>query len=521
MPVSVNKIIVTPESELREAADQARADGLWEKALSLYQRIPNCLNNSAVLMNMAVCCLGLAMYQRAYNISAQALFLKSDLWQAEVVKINCLKALGKRDEWVSLVAQTIAKYPDLAEIRLEYASVLMTALGDASGVQRVLKPLLTDPVHSEKARLMSLMSMLYDRPSGYTARMLTKDIKEYAKEFLYVSEAQRKSLASLTDVALKKLDQKKYPTKKKGSKRIGFISGLFTASPVYFLTIDKLLDLHAQGYELYFFARTRKNDWATERFRKIASAWVELAGYDAPQIEAVLSACELDELFDLAGWTDVQVLKALSSKPVPIQYKWVGGQSCTTGLYCFDGYITDELQTPSETFELYTEPLVSMGEHYVNYTPPEYMPQPRSDRTPNLSLKMIRDRGFGKLGVVANPLKISTQFLDTFSALLKQLDPQVEVVFLDYRYRLEATRNRIVTQLGSLGNRIQFVSLDGHDRFLAFMNGLDLIVDTFPYSGGLTVCEAIHLNIPIYYYHVERKLFCERHILSHLNDYRK
>lgn len=503
--------------DLRYAADRARAQGQWHKALDLYAQLDNCDTNSAVLLNRAICFLALGQAIEAYALSDKAYQLQTSLWQARLVQAKAAKALGKKQEWLEITEALHGIYPDNAEIRMEYAPGVMNVYGDAVQARQLVKPLLRDPVHAESAQSLQLMTLLYDRPKTMTAKALSTHIRTFAKQFLHINDLQKKMYAkAVSDEQLRARSTQAAMTKPTGVRRVGFVSGLFCASPVYFLCIQAIRDVAAKGHQLVFFSRSTKHDWATQELKSLASEWVDCSQYDSPVLEAVLREFELDELFDMAGWTDLEVLKALSAKPAKVQLKWVGGQSCTTGMNCFDGYITDNFQTPRETFELYSEPLLSLGNHYVTYTPPPYMPTPRP-RESGVNLRRIQSTGEGRLGVVANPLKLSTAFLHAVAQLLQKTPTTVSLEFIDHRYVFPKTRQRVLDALGEQhAQRLRFVTPADHPTFLGALNELDLLLDTFPYSGGLTVCEAKHLNVPIHLFPHERKLFCERHVLSHL-----
>lgn len=503
--------------DLRRAADNARSEARWQDALNLYCQLDNAKTNSAVLLNCAICNYALGRHQLAFELAHQAMRLQESLWQAKLVFANAAKALGKKSEWVNAIQSLYLQQPGNPEVAMEYANVALNMFGNAELARQVIKPWLRHPAHGEAASTTQLMSLLYDRPKSMTAKALTGLIKTHARQYLQITALQRKQHASAIHWALQsmaKTDLPEYPAQ--GKKRIGFVSGLFCASPIYFLTVHAMRAIHANGHELVFFSRASKEDWATQELKQMATGWVDCSNVDAPALEAMLKAANLDELFDMAGWTDTEVLKALASKPAKAQLKWVGGQSCTTGLSCFDGFITDKYQTPPETFELYTEPLISLGDHYVQYTPPPYMPKPR-ERAEVLNLRKIQQRGHGTLGVVANPVKLSGDFLKMVQELLHNTPDTVEIKFVDNRYLYRPTRNRIANALGEkVLHRVKFLTPTGHAAFLNVINELDLILDTFPYSGGLTLCEALHLKVPVHAFRHDRKLFCERHVNSHL-----
>lgn len=502
---------------IRYAADKARTEARWQEALNLYLQLDNASGNSAVLLNRAICHFALSEYSLSYEMSLKACKLQDSLWQARLILAKSAKALGKKTEWVLIMQTLYEQNSKIPEVVMEYASVVMNAYGHAIAARNLVQPYLKDSVHAEAASSIYLMTMLYDRPKAVTAKILSSQIKAFAKTYLHVTDDQRKRSGEAIKSALSTISSSLPPNQNvKTGRRVGFISGLFNASPVYFLAINSIRKVAEQGHQVVILSRSGKSDWATEELKSVASEWIDCASWDAPVLESVIKALELDELFEMAGWTDLEVLKALASKPAKVQLKWVGGQSCTTGMTCFDGFITDDFQTPKETYELYSEPLISLGKKYVEYTAPPYMPERRS-RESGLTLRRIQAAGTGRLGVIANPLKIGTEFLNALAKMLEVMPDGIEVTFIDQRYAYKPARARIINGLGKKNSgKVKFSMPAGHPAFLSAMNEVDLVIDTFPYSGGLTTCEAVYLNIPIHVFHYDRRLFCERHVLSHL-----
>ena len=182
-------------------------------------------------------------------------------------------------------------------------------------------------------------------------------------------------------------------------------------------------------------------------------------------------------------------LKALSLKPARQQFKWVGGQSVTTGLDCFDGWMGDVWHTPSHFQDLYTETLINKSDDYVTYTPPPYMPKPLSRK---------RD----EIAVFANPAKLSRAFLDALRTMPGRKH------FIHRQFKYDATRERILSIFSE--KDITFICPESHKEALDTVNQYQTLIDTFPYSSGLTAREAEALGTQIRVLQVG-SLFCERH----------
>jgi tetratricopeptide (TPR) repeat protein len=475
------------------AARVEREAGAWASALKLYQAAAAADAASAEIRhNLALCHFGLGALDAALRHAAEAVALKPDLWQSRVIQAKVLRARGEVEATHRALGAVLRHAPGNGPALLAMADIEMNEFGDPLSAARRVAPLFRAPAHRAEAELTLLMAKLYDRDESDAE--LSAALTRFARRELTLPP-----LAAAT------------PPRAPGQRpRVGLMSPLFAVSPVYFLTIGALR-LLSRRVDLVFVNRGLRVDRGTRDFRTLAAEWHEAANVAAQPLADRLRRLELDVLIDLGGWSDPVGLKALSARPALRQYKWVGGQSATTGLDAFDGFITDPEQSPPGAAALHSEPLLSLAGGYASYEPdftPETIPPPDA-----------ADAARFGLGVIGNPAKISRAFLVRLEARLDE--SATEVLFVDRRYRHAPAARRIVDALPARHRaRLHFVAPADRLDYLRHIRRPGRIVDTFPYNGGLTSLEALHLGKPV---EVARSglIFSSRHTAAHHHFWRR
>ena len=461
---------------LVQVANQLRDRGEWLKALSTYLDISKELKNSpSIKHNVGLCCFALGKYQLAIQECNDALKGDPYLLRAMLVIAKAYRKLGNAYEAENNFKRVLLFDSVNADALLGLADLELNEFGNPIMAKQLILPIKDDPQHLGDVHLTDLMASVYDRDES--AISLTGRIFDFSSTYLQMD------LNNFSDVEKNK--QKKRKTHK---IRVGIISPSFCVSPVYFLTIN-YFSILKEKCDIIVFNRGTRNDWATEEYKKIALSWYDLSVADAETIAKTISSEQIDVLFDLGGWMDPVGLKALSVKPALKQYKWVGGQSITTGLNCFDGWIGDEWQSPMEFQHLYSEPLFNWQVDYADYKVPKYLPKPSKNKL----------NGFA---VFANPAKLSRSFLKYLSGVNGQ------ICFIHRQYAYQKVQDRITNILGD--RKVSFVFPESHVDALNAVNRFAYVIDTFPYSSGLTAREVVAMDIKLCVLRVG-ELFCERH----------
>lgn len=496
-------------------AQKLRRDGQWRQAGVVYLSALKVLGPSSskakelIYHHLAICEYGSGQFQSSLEYAQQALKLNPQLWQSGLVAANAMKSLGNSLDYAELISDLYQQFPEQPEVVVPYANVHMNCLGDAVGARQLVQPYLNHGDLDVEARTINLMSRLYDRCQSDTAQNLSHEIMAFAKQYLYLLPEE---------IAYTSVPKHNVPVKRK--HRVGLLSPLFKSSPVYAFSFDVIKQFYEKGHELIFISRSHGQDWATDQFKQMATSWIDAALLSPAALHVLLKDLSIDELYEMGGWMDIAALRAVSIKPARLMYKWVGGQSCTTGLSSFDGFITDKIQTPEVARVLYSEPLMYKAGSYVKYTAASYL-LPYKDRA--------QSNFSGRWAVIANPLKLSSAFLHWLSVLGQQKTPRVHpfmqqvhsdvknLVLIDYRYQNAKVRQRIETVLRPIWReRLHFEMPRGHVGFIEKMCDVEGLIDTFPYSCGMTMAEALYVGIKVVFPEVSRQLFCERHGLAHV-----
>ncbi|MDB5685547.1 MAG: hypothetical protein JWR77_136 [Rhizorhabdus sp.] len=459
-------------------AQAARDGSRWAEAVGLFGTAASIDPASfQIRHNLALCHFASGRFEEALRFARDAVRLRPDLWQSMMIESKVHRARGRTIEAEAALDQVLRFSPGNPTALSALADIEINEYGDPAAAIRRVRPLLDHPETATDAELTTLMADLYLQ--GDSAENLSDRLRSFSRRNLRLPMQTPK------------------PRPARSRPRIALVSPLFSASPVYFMTFNVFEALAEYG-DLICFNRSNRQDWATRAFADIASEWHEVAHHEPAALAQAICEAEVDILFDLGGWTDAAALTALSSKPAPRMFTWVGGQSATTGLDMFDGWIGDIWQSPADLAHLYAEPLINIPGGYCDYRAP--------DALRSISIPKRRNA----VGLVGNPCKIGNVLAAAWPAEITQ------VTLIDRRYAHARTCDRVTALLREAGVRqIDIIVPQGHAEYLQALAGMKAIVNTVPYSGGLTTIEAMALGVEIVTLPGDGRLFCERHHLSH------
>lgn len=274
--------------------------------------------------------------------------------------------------------------------------------------------------------------------------------------------------------------------------RIGYVSPDFkTHSVTYFL--DAIIKNHDRsGFEIYCYSDVICPDEITREFARYAECFKNIVGLNNRVAADQIYQDKIDILVDLAGHTAGNRISLLSIKPAPIQVTYLGYPN-TTGLASVDYRLTDAWADPTGlTDHLYTEKLVRLPHTFLCYTPP--------GRSPEIEFTANAGSGLTIFGSFNNRAKISPAVVKAWANILTQV-PDGRLILKSGAYADPETRKILIDlfcENGVTPGRIEFVShIPSMFEHLKLYNRIDIGLDTFPYNGTTTTCEAMWMGVPV------------------------
>lgn len=280
-----------------------------------------------------------------------------------------------------------------------------------------------------------------------------------------------------------------FPAWDEGPLRIGYLSPDFRDHSVAFF-VESLFANHDPGrVALHCYSDAARADAVTARLRAPVAYWRDVYTDDDEALYRRIRDDRIQVLVDLAGHTANNRLPVFARRAAPVQATWLG-YGMTTGMTQMDYLLSDDwVDPPGEPDEWCTEEIVRIPSGFMCYAPPAESPLPARDDARPVTFGSFNNLSKMNDGVVALWARV-LQAVPGSRLLLKsrQLgDPMVA----------EAMRAAFERE-GIAADRLTFhgrtASRGAH---FALYGAVDVALDTFPYNGATTTCEALWMGTPV------------------------
>lgn len=274
--------------------------------------------------------------------------------------------------------------------------------------------------------------------------------------------------------------------------RVGLVSGDFRAHPVGFFLEGILSHLPPAQIELVAFPTQLQEDELTARIKPSFSAWKSIAGLSDAAAAQKIHAEGIHILIDLAGHTSHNRLPVFAWKPAPVQVSWLG-YLASTGVPGMDFLLADRVSVPESHREHFSEDIWYLPDTVNCLTPPAT--SARLAVTPPPALH----NGYITFGSFQNLTKINDEVLALWAQIFHAL-PQARLRFHSKQMSSQSSREQLQLRLDCFGISPARVDIEGvvpsREGFLATYAEVDIILDSFPYPGITTTCEALWMGVP-------------------------
>ena len=274
--------------------------------------------------------------------------------------------------------------------------------------------------------------------------------------------------------------------------RVACLSPDLRTHSVAFFLEPLLAGLDPAGFELYLYHDHFREDAVSARLRALAAVWRNFVGQPGETVEATIRADAPDILIDLAGHTGMTSrLPLYAWRLAPVQITYLGYPD-TTGLPAMDYRFTDALaDPPGDADRFATEKLVRFAPTAWAYAPPGDAPEVSA---------LPATAGAVTFGCFNTPAKITDAMLDLWAQILAAV-PGSRLCLKGAGLDSPALRARYTARLGQGGvaaGRIEFLDRTADTRgHLDCYSRVDIALDTSPYNGTTTTCEALWMGVPV------------------------
>jgi len=274
--------------------------------------------------------------------------------------------------------------------------------------------------------------------------------------------------------------------------RVGIVSPDLRAHSCAFFLEPLLRHLDPAQFELYLYHDHFREDAVSERLKSLAAKWRNFVGQPTSSVEETIRADRPDILIDLAGHTGISSKLPLFAKHLaPVQINYLGYPN-TTGLTAMHYRFTDAIVDPVDEADAFaTEKLVRFSSTAWAYEAPANAPEPIVRNTNNRPITF---------GCFNNVAKISDTTLALWGRVLAAV-PDSRLLLKGRGFGSPAQRQRYLERLDAAGiaaGRVEFLERTAKtEEHLAIYHQVDVSLDTFPYHGTTTTCEALWMGVPV------------------------
>ncbi len=278
--------------------------------------------------------------------------------------------------------------------------------------------------------------------------------------------------------------------------RVGLVSPDLRRHSVAYFVEAILRHADRARVDLFVYSTSSVEDEMTTKLRGHCGPdrWKRLDTRDPKAARDLIARDGIDLLIELSGLTQGHSQRVMALRPAAVQATFIGYPE-TTGNPAIDWRIVDGLTDPAGAETSCTERLVRMEGCFLCYSPPTDAPE--------VVVRPAAIDGAVTFGSFNALHKLNDPLLLLWARLLAKL-PAARMVIKspgleepsvreDFEARVRQARMPM-DRLEILGKIKELGGAGGH---LGAYAKIDVALDTFPYCGTTTTCEALWMGVPV------------------------
>ena len=484
-------------SAYSEVGQQQAAVECYERVLALDPKNYVGLNNLGGVLKKQ------KRYAEAQEVFARAITVRPDAWLA---RYNLGGTYFERKKYAEAVDEFKAALKDRSDPRI-YASLISVLRfhdpDEAFELSRKVAgfdqpdcallaafPVLVescdwDLVHDILPKLLQFARTTYYPLQGILLPL--NKVPGVSAEILF---ELHKTSGKRTMEHVRQLPKRDMSTEGRRPLRIGYMSPDFREHSVGYFIRNLMKHHNREHFQLFCYSSSRVSDDITAEIRLGSHSFASIYNLTDEALAAKVRTDGIDIVIDLSGHTADSRVAALCYRPAPVQMTYLGYPN-TTGLPSVDYRISDA-ESESQQGTHYTEQLLFMPESFLCFG--EFLERPLLQHTP------ARDSGMVTFGSFNNVNKLNPETIVTWARILNEVDNS-RLLVKSSNAAKKRVKDNLYQAFAAHGVAAERIELAGFcadkAEHLDLYNTVDIALDTYPYNGTTTTCEALWMGVPV------------------------